>query len=217
MWDADRGWGYSQNSECEAWSLVAVFGAGCVGLGAVMAAKIRDAQIIIAVDNQSERLDLARDLGATHTFRGDDPCIRSLITDLCGSKLGVDFAVDCSGAAPVIENMIATLGIREKAASIGALPPGKNVSVEVFPHITMGCQRTGCHQGDCTSQKVCLHSLLTQCILMRRKTIPYLMEQHAQGKFPLEKLIKVYDSKDFLQAFQDMKDGNVLKPVLKWV
>jgi Zn-dependent alcohol dehydrogenase len=43
------------------------------------------------------------------------------------------------------------------------------------------------------------------------------MEQHAQGKFPLEKLIKVYDSKDFLQAFQDMKDGNVLKPVLKWV
>ncbi|KAJ6098600.1 hypothetical protein N7467_000135 [Penicillium canescens] len=182
-------------------SSVAVFGTGCVGLGAVMAAKIRGARIIVAVDIQPERLHLARELGATHAFRGDNPSIRKLIMDLCGSSLGVDFAVDCSGAIPVVENMIATLGIRGKAASVGAPAPGKKVEVEVFSHLTMGRQYIGCHQGDSISTK----------------TIPYLMEQHAKGNFPLERLIKVYESKDFLQAFQDMKDGKVLKPVLKWI
>lgn len=46
--------------------------------------------------------------------------------------------------------------------------------------------------------------------------IPYLIEKHYEGKFPMEKLIKVYDSDDFLQAFSDMQEGKVLKPVLRW-
>lgn len=46
--------------------------------------------------------------------------------------------------------------------------------------------------------------------------IPYLIEKQNEGKFPLEKLIKVYNSDAFLQAFNDMKEGNVLKPVLRW-
>lgn len=135
-------------------SSVVVFGTGCVGLAGVMAAKIRKARIIIAVDLQPERLDLARDLGATHTFRGDDPDIRKHITDLCGSSRGADFALDCSGAIPVIENMIATLGIRGKAASVGAPAPGKKVGVDVFAHLTMGRQYLGCHQGDSVAKEV---------------------------------------------------------------
>jgi Zn-dependent alcohol dehydrogenase len=52
--------------------------------------------------------------------------------DLYGSSLGVNFAVDCSGAILVVENMIATLGIRGKAASVGAPAPGKKVQVRFF-------------------------------------------------------------------------------------
>lgn len=135
-------------------SSVVVFGTGCVGLAGVMAAKIREARIIVAVDLQPERLDLARDLGATHTFRGDDPDIRKHITDLCGSSRGADFALDCSGAIPVIENMLATLGIRGKAASVGAPAPGRKVGVDVFAHLTMGRQYLGCHQGDSIAREV---------------------------------------------------------------
>ncbi|KAJ5700367.1 hypothetical protein N7536_003380 [Penicillium majusculum] len=181
-------------------SSVVVFGTGCVGLAGVMAAKIREARIIVAVDLQPERLDLARELGATHTFRGDDPDIRKHITDLCGSSRGADFALDCSGAITVIETMIATLGIRGRAASIGAPAPGRKVEVDVFSHLTMGRQYLGCHQGDSVATEM----------------IPYLIEKQNEGKFPLEKLIKVYNSDDFLQAFNDMKEGNVLKPVLRW-
>ncbi|KAJ5718830.1 uncharacterized protein N7483_009912 [Penicillium malachiteum] len=174
-------------------SSVVVFGTGCVGLAGVMAAKIRGARIIVAVDLQPERLDLARELGATHTFRGDDPHIRNHITDLCGSSRGADFALDCSGAIPVIETMIVTLGIRGRAASVGAPAPGKKVEGDVFSHLTMGRQYLGCHQGDSVAR-----------------------EKQKEGNFPLEKLIKVYDLNDFSQAFHDMKEGLVLKPVLRW-
>lgn len=47
-------------------SSIAVFGAGNVGLAAVMAARLTGAVTIIAIDKSPERLALARELGATH-------------------------------------------------------------------------------------------------------------------------------------------------------
>lgn len=32
--------------------------------------------------------------------------------------------------------------------------------------------------------------------------IPYLIEKHNEGEFPMEKLIKVYDSDDFFASVQ---------------
>ncbi|ODM21312.1 hypothetical protein SI65_02155 [Aspergillus cristatus] len=46
--------------------------------------------------------------------------------------------------------------------------------------------------------------------------VPFLIEHHNQGKYPLERLIRYYNVKDAQQAFQDMKAGKVLKPVLVW-
>ena len=46
---------------------IAVFGTGAVGLAAVMAARIAGASPIIGVDMKPKRLELARQLGATHT------------------------------------------------------------------------------------------------------------------------------------------------------
>ena len=46
--------------------------------------------------------------------------------------------------------------------------------------------------------------------------IPFLIEQHRQGKYPLERLIRYYNVKDSRQALHDMKSGQVLKPVLIW-
>ena len=49
-------------------SSIAIFGAGNVGLAAVMAARMTGATTIIAIDEVPERLALARELGATHTL-----------------------------------------------------------------------------------------------------------------------------------------------------
>jgi Zn-dependent alcohol dehydrogenase len=46
--------------------------------------------------------------------------------------------------------------------------------------------------------------------------LTYLIEQNRLGKYPLEKLIKTYDVKDFNQAIKDMKEGKTIKPVILW-
>lgn len=43
-----------------------------------------------------------------------------------------------------------------------------------------------------------------------------MIEQHAEGKYPIDKLITYYDVKDFEKAISDTKSGKALKAVLKW-
>lgn len=98
---------------------VAVFGVGSVGMSAIMAAKIRGAKEIIAVDIQQSRLDLAKKLGATQVVLGNDLDLIAKIQKVAPPN-GVHYAVDCSGVPRVIETMVDCLGTRGKAASVGA-------------------------------------------------------------------------------------------------
>jgi Zn-dependent alcohol dehydrogenase len=134
---------------------VAVFGAGSVGLSAIMAAKIRQAKQIIAIDIQESRLALAKELGATATILASDDmeAIREQIRKLSPPN-GVNKAVDCSGVPKVIETMIDSLGIRGRACTVGSPGPGKRVSVDVFSHLVYGREYIGCHQGSSIAQKV---------------------------------------------------------------
>jgi Zn-dependent alcohol dehydrogenase len=98
---------------------VAIFGVGSVGMSAVMAAKIRGAKEIIAIDLQQSRLDLAKSLGATSTILGNDADIILKIKRISPPN-GVHYGLDCSGAPAVIETMINCLGSRGRATSVGA-------------------------------------------------------------------------------------------------
>lgn len=42
------------------------------------------------------------------------------------------------------------------------------------------------------------------------------MEEHANGNYPLEKLITFYDFEDYQKAIEDSKRGVALKAVLTW-
>ncbi len=106
---------------------VAVFGVGSVGMSAVMAAKMRGAKEIIAIDLQQSRLDLAQRLGATQTLLGNDSELLSKIQKTCPPN-GVNYAVDCSGVPKVVETMIECLGTRGRAATVGA--PSVSCSAE---------------------------------------------------------------------------------------
>ncbi|PKS08388.1 hypothetical protein jhhlp_005332 [Lomentospora prolificans] len=168
-------------------STLAVFGAGSVGMSAIMAGKIRGAKTIIAVDLQPSRLDLAKRLGATHGVLGSANVVEE-IRKIC-PPVGVDFAVDCTGSTKVIENMIESLGTRGRAATIGAPGFGMKVSVDVMNHLTLGREYVGCCEGD---------------------SLP------SEGKLPLEEMITVYDMKDYAKALEDSKAGVSLKAVLVW-
>lgn len=92
---------------------VAVFGVGGVGLSAIAAARVVEADPIIAVDLDDAKLDFAKRFGATHGINAStvDPvqAIRDLTTrvDASGATvMGVDFAFDCIGVRKTMEQIL---------------------------------------------------------------------------------------------------------------
>jgi Zn-dependent alcohol dehydrogenase len=95
---------------------VAVFGVGGVGLSAIAAAKVVEADPIIAVDLDDSKLEFAKKFGATHGVNASqgDPiaAIRELTTrsgdlDMRGGPVaGVDFAFDCIGVRKTMEQIL---------------------------------------------------------------------------------------------------------------
>lgn len=81
---------------------IVVFGAEAVGLSAVMAAKIAGCKHIIAVDVHDNRLELAKDLGATLTLNGKNVDVVAEIKK--ATEGGSHYAVDTTGVGPVIRD-----------------------------------------------------------------------------------------------------------------
>lgn len=87
---------------------IAVFGAGPVGLAAVMAAKLAGASDIVVVDLLQSRLEMATELGATRTYQA--------VTD---EVRGMAFSLETTAVEKVIGDAIAVLGRRGKAVLVG--------------------------------------------------------------------------------------------------
>jgi len=169
----------------EAGSTVAVLGAGAVGLSAVMAATLSPATEIIAVDRVPERLELARELGATHTLSD----VRELT--------GVDGVVETTGSTAVLRAGVDALAPRGTLVVVGAPPFGTEVALDVNGLLT-GKRVVGLTLGDSETQSL----------------VPTLVGLVKSGRMPLEKLIGTYAFDDIGQAVKDMTEGRTVKPVL---
>ncbi len=94
-----------------------VAGAGAVGLSAVMAAVVRDAATIIAVDLHESRRALATELGATHAVDPQTGPLADQIREI--APAGADYAIDSTAVTAVVEQLLASLGIRGTLGLIG--------------------------------------------------------------------------------------------------
>lgn len=92
-------------------STVAVFGAGMVGLGAILGAKKRGAEQIVAVDLSPGRLELAKRFGATHTILANEGDPVEQINALTGG-FGADFTFEATG-------LVSVMGQAVEAARMG--------------------------------------------------------------------------------------------------
>ena len=83
---------------------VAVFGAGPIGLLTVIAAKASGASKVIVLDLSDDRLEKAKELGATHIINSgkENPvqAVRALVPD------GVDVSFEVAGVAPTYKQAI---------------------------------------------------------------------------------------------------------------
>jgi aryl-alcohol dehydrogenase len=177
-------------------STVAVFGAGSVGLSAVMAAVVAGAARIIVSDPLPSRLDLAARLGATDLLEGKATSTVGAIGELTGGD-GVDFSVESTGIPQVMADAVAALAPLGSAAILGVPPPGADLSVNAFALL----------EGRTVTGSIVGHQ--APAVL-----VPRILELNRQGRFPVELLVRTYPLDDINTAVEDVRSGAAVKAVL---
>jgi alcohol dehydrogenase len=161
--------GVATQARLRAGEWVAVYGCGGVGLSAVMIASALGANVI-GVDIAEEKLALAREAGATHTFNAATvPDVPEAIRQLTAG--GVHVSVDAFGSAGACRNSILSLRRRGRHVQIGLL-----LGDQAEPALPMG--------------KVIAHELeIFGSHGMQAHAYPEILDMIAAGKLPIEKLI----------------------------
>jgi aryl-alcohol dehydrogenase len=175
---------------------LAVFGSGAVGLAAVMAASMLPLAAVVAVDLVDARLELARELGATHTINAGRDDVAARIAEITGGR-GLGSAIDTTAVPAVVRTAVDALGARGTCAIVGAPPAGTEVSFEV-QSLLPGKRIVGVTLGDGEPETL----------------VPQLVALHRAGRLPLEKLVRHYPLEDLDAAAQDMHRGITIKPVI---
>jgi aryl-alcohol dehydrogenase len=185
------------NLRPEPGSSMAVLGAGSVGLSAVMASVVVGCTPIIAVDVHEKRLELARELGATHTINSSDGTLTEQLRAMTGG-MGVDYILDSTAVKPLIEEAIGCLAVRGTLALVGVSPP--EVRLEIDPMwVVAGRTIRGIMVGDPVPEQF----------------LPYLLELHAQGRFPFDRMVTQCGPLGAINdAIEAMGRGDVVKAVL---
>jgi aryl-alcohol dehydrogenase len=177
-------------------SSVAIFGAGSVGLSAVMAAVVSGCTMIVAVDIVEERLKVAREFGATHVINSGKVNAVDEIRKLTGG--GIQYSLECTGNPKVFRQAVESLMVGGACALIGVAPLGVEVSLEM-QFILDARTIKGTPEGDSNPDIF----------------IPQLIDLYKQGKFPFDKMIKYYKLDQINQAMEDSMTGKTLKAILR--
>lgn len=196
---------------------VAVFGVGAVGLSGIMAANLTAATKIIAIDILDSKLELARQLGATHTINSTKVDVVSEIMRLTNG-FGVDGAFDATGNLQVIQNMLASGAPNSKVASVGATTHGATIEIEPLKWLHRGVNYVGVHMGASDKSKVSTSRLYISSKItnMCAQFIPLLIEYWRSGRFPVDKLVKTYPYHQMQRVTTDLRAGVCVKAVLLW-
>jgi len=178
-------------------SSAAVIGCGGIGLSILLGLKMAGCYPIVAVDVLDSKLDLARELGATHTVnaRNDDAvkAMRAATTN------GPEYVFDSVGNAATIGQAIKAAAPFGTATITGMHGVLEDVPVPINSLIFQSKRLLGSFVGSARPQV----------------DLPKLIELYRSGRLPLGSLIsKHYALDDVSQAFEDMETGKVARGVI---
>ncbi|HEY7465276.1 MAG TPA: Zn-dependent alcohol dehydrogenase [Dehalococcoidia bacterium] len=186
-----------RTSGLEPGQTVAVFGCGGVGLSIIQGARIGGARQIIAVDQFDSKLEMAKNVGATHTVNSRQDDAVKAVRELTGGA-GVNHAFEAVGNGPLVRQAIESLGIRGTATIVGVPPPDTVFEVPfmaIRPECKVQTSRMGSNRF--------------------RIDIPRYLEFYRQGRLLLDEMVSVRGRLgDVNEAFRAMKAGEVARTVL---
>jgi aryl-alcohol dehydrogenase len=173
-------------------STIAIFGVGPVGLSAVMAAAVCGCSAIIAVDVLAPRLEMARQLGGTHSLlAGPHANLSEQIRKIAPG--GVAYAFDTTGRAESNQHALDSLAAKGHFGFCTVPVEPLRMSRVMLRGISV----RGIVQGDSVPDVF----------------IPRLVDLYMSGCFPFDKLVTKYSFDRMNQAILDQAAGRVIKPV----
>lgn len=177
---------------------VVIIGAGGVGLNAIQGAKLAGARRIVAVDMTEDKLEIAKEFGATHGVLATlDAPWRAAIKALGGK--GAEVVLITVGAIPAYEQAPRYLGRGGRAIMIGMPHSGATAEYEPVMLAAVGQGLIGSKMGDVVIQR----------------DIPWMIDLYQQGRLKLDELISNRWTLDQINdAIADTKTGSAKRNVI---
>lgn len=177
---------------------VAVIGAGGVGLNAIQGARIAGASTIIAIDLLAEKLDAAKEFGASHGIAAGDSDVADQVRALTDGR-GVDYVFVTVGA-PVAFQSAPELLVKGGAMVIVGMPPvGTVLNYEPVDLADRSTRYLGSSMGQSNIGR----------------DIPWLIDLYRQGRLKLDELItRRWAFDEINDAMADTKKGLARRNVI---
>ena len=125
-------------AKVEPGSTCVVFGAGMVGLGAVIGCRLAGAERIVCVDLSPERLALATAHGATDTMVGGPDAVERIL-ELTGG-FGADYTFEATGSVAVMRQAVEAARMGWGLCTIAGVA-GKGETLQVVPRFLITGRR----------------------------------------------------------------------------
>ena len=176
---------------------VCVIGAGGVGLSAIKMASLLEAYPVIVVDIADQKLEFAKQWGATHTVNAtkEDPI--EAVRELTGG--GVDYAFDAIGKRVTHEQILPmTRSGGPGANNVGGMAvligwPQPEMTLDASHFVYHQRQYRGSHGSS-----------------LPERDFPMYLRWHREGKFPLDKLVtRQYRLEEANEAVADLAAGRI--------
>lgn len=175
-----------------------VFGAGSVGLSAVMGGKLVRAGRIVAVDTVDSRLALAEELGATHCIRSG-PGVDLQAELLKIVPRGFDYSLETTAAMPCFEAALSALAMQGTCGVVTIPNAGQPSMINLMPILAGGRRLVGILEGSSVPHVF----------------IPELCAHYLAGRLPFDRMVTFYPFAEIGQAIADSLSGKTIKPILR--
>ena len=175
---------------------VVVFGLGGVGLAALIGAIASGAATVLAVDVVPKKLELARELGATHAVAAGEDVVE-LVRELTNG--GADHAIESVGDERALAQAYATTRRGGTTTTVGLPHPERMLHTPAVSLVTEERTLRGSYLGSCVPTR----------------DLPRFIDLHLAGRLPVDRLLGQRVELDGLnQAFDRLASGDSLRQIL---
>jgi alcohol dehydrogenase len=176
---------------------VAVVGLGGVGLAALLGAVAAGASRVVAIDLAEDKLEFARQLGATDTFNARSAtCADELRAATNG---GLDYVFELAGSIKAMEFAYKITRRGGMTVSAGLPPPQQNFA---FPQVNLVAE-----------ERTIKGSYIGSCI--PKRDVPRYVAMYRRGRLPVDRLLTHrLGLEDINEGFDRLHEGKAIRQVV---